>query len=650
MKKEQVNDSQEQVMAVLDKINYPEDLKKLSVTELKKLSQEIRDVIIKVVSENGGHLSSNLGAVDLTLSLHRVFDAPKDKIIWDVGHQCYTHKIVTGRKDRIYSIRKKDGLVGFPDRNESEYDVLNTGHASTSLAFASGMAIARDNNKEDYHIVAVIGDGALTGGLALEALNHIGQIKQRLIIVLNDNKMSISPNVGGISKYLNYLASGRPYIRLKEMVQAIFKAIPGIGKNMVEVTRKLLTVLRTMMVPGSFFNDLGVKYIGPIKGHDFKELEKVLQDAQKYDYPVLLHVVTEKGQGYKPAEENPSDYHSSAPFDVANGQFIKKSNKPSYSKVFGKTVLQLIKEDQSIIALTAAMPGGTGLDVVQEEFPGNFYDVGIAEQYMLAFAGGLALGGRKPIVSIYSTFMQRAMDQIMHDVTLMDIPVVVGIDRAGLVGGDGPTHQGIFDISLLRPLPGVVLMAPKDENELRHMVYTALRLKKPVFIRYPKEPGLGVPMDEEFKELPPGKSEILQEGPDGVVLAVGPLVYRALEAAEKLKTHDHIDLTVVNVRYIKPLDTEVILDCLNRKKRLIHKKKRIITIEDGVRSGGFSTMVREFLSTEKVKNYSILALGVPEENIDVASREELLARYHLNAEGIYTEIKQLFKRKKDSEL
>ena len=644
MKKEKVIDSQELVMAVLDKINYPEDLKKLSIPEVKKLSQEIREVIIKVVSENGGHLSSNLGVVDLTLSLHRVFDAPKDKIIWDVGHQCYTHKIVTGRKDRIYSIRKKDGLVGFPDMKESEYDVLNTGHASTSLAFASGMAIARDNNKAHYHIVAVIGDGALTGGLALEALNHIGQIKQRLIIILNDNKMSISPNVGGISKYLNYLASGRPYIRLKEMVQAIFNAIPGIGKNMVEATRKLLTVLRTMMVPGSFFNDLGVKYIGPIKGHDIKEMEKAFQDAKKYDFPVLLHVVTEKGQGYKPAEENPSDYHSSAPFDVANGQFIKKSNNPSYSKVFGQTVLELVKRDQSIIALTAAMPGGTGLDLVQEKFPGNFYDVGIAEQYMLAFAGGLALGGRKPIISIYSTFLQRAMDQIMHDVTLMDIPIVVGIDRGGLVGGDGPTHQGIYDISLLRPLPGVVLMAPKDENELRHMVYTALHLKKPVFIRYPKESGRGVPMDEEFKELPLGKSEILQEGPDGVILAVGTLVYRALEAAEKLKTRDNINLTVVNVRYIKPLDTDLILDCVNRKKRLLNKKKRIITIEDGIRTGGFGTLVREFLSTGKVKNYSLLALGVPEENIEVASREELLARYHLNAEGIYAEIKNIFKK------
>jgi 1-deoxy-D-xylulose-5-phosphate synthase len=632
-------------MNLLDKINSPKDLNALSIDELEKLSEEIRDVIIKVVSENGGHLSSNLGVVDMTLMLHRVFDTPRDRIIWDVGHQCYTHKIVTGRKDRIFSIRKKDGLVGFPDVNESEHDVLNTGHASTSLAFASGMAIARDAAKEDHHIVAVIGDGALTGGMALEALNHIGQEKQRLIIVLNDNKMSISPNVGGISKYLNYLASGRPYIRLKEVVQTIFKHIPGIGKNMVDATRKLLAVMRTMMVPGSFFNDLGVKYIGPIKGHDFKEMEKVFQEAKKYDFPVLLHVVTEKGQGYKPAQENPSDYHSSAPFDIANGKFIKKDSKPSYSKIFGQTALELVKRDKKIITLTAAMPGGTGLDLVQDEFPENFYDVGIAEQYMFDFAGGLALGGMKPLVAIYSTFMQRAIDQIIHDITLMKIPVVVGIDRGGLVGGDGPTHQGIYDIALLRPLPDVAIMAPKDENELRHMVYTGFQLKKPVFIRYPKEPGVGVPIDEDFKELPLGKSETLREGTDGIILAVGPLVYRAMEAAEKLAAEENIDLTVINIRYIKPLDTELILNSIRKKKNILTKKRKIITLEDGIRVGGFGTLIREFLLAEKVKNYQILSLGVPEEDIEVASREELLAKYHLNADGIYQEVKKMFRRK-----
>lgn len=632
---------------LIDNIHSPKDLKTLDFDQLQTLSAEIREIIIGIVSKNGGHLASNLGAVDLTLMLHRVFDAPRDKIIWDVGHQCYTHKIVTGRRDRMPTIRKRGGLIGFPDINESEYDVLNTGHASTSLAFASGMAIARDRAGEDFHIIPVIGDGALTGGLALEALNHIGQVKQRLIIVLNDNKMSISPNVGGISKYLNYLASGRPYIRMKEVVHAIFKAIPGIGKNMVEATRKILTIMRTMMVPGSFFNDLGVKYIGPIKGHDLREMEKAFEEAKKYDFPVLLHVVTEKGQGYEPAMEDPSSFHSSGPFTIENGKFIKKGTAPSYSSVFGSTVLELVRRDKSIMALTAAMPGGTGLDAVQNEFPDNFYDVGIAEQYMFSFAGGLALGGRKPVVGIYSTFMQRAVDQVIHDFSLMNIPVVVGVDRGGLVGGDGPTHQGLYDISLLRPLPGVVLMAPKDENELRHMIYTGLELKKPVFIRYPKEPGIGVDLDDEFKQLPLGKSEILREGSHGVILAVGPLVYRALKAADTLAREEHIDLTVVNVRFIKPLDTELILECVeNVKKRekILNKKKYIITVEDGTRNGGFSTLVRELLLKEKVKNYALLPLGVPEEIVEVASREELLDKYHLNAEGITNEIKALFNK------
>ncbi len=629
--------------SVLDKINFPRDLKELPFGELETLSREIRNIIIDVVSKNGGHLASNLGAVDLTLMLHRVFDAPRDKIIFDVGHQCYTHKILTGRKARIHTIRQKDGLLGFPDYHESEYDVLNTGHASTSLAFASGMAVARDCAGQDYHIIAVIGDGALTGGVALEALNHIGQVKQRLIIVLNDNKMSISPNVGGISKYLNYLASGRSYIRMKEVVQRIFKAIPGIGKKMVDVTRKMLTVMRIMVVPGSFFNDLGVKYIGPIQGHNLKELEDAFQEAKKYDFPVLLHVVTEKGQGYKPAEEDPSSYHSSGPFDIANGQFITKSTNPAYSVVFGETVCEMIRGDKTIIALTAAMPGGTGLDLVQAEFPENFYDVGIAEQYMFSFAGGLALGGRKPIVAIYSTFLQRAIDQVIHDISLMNIPMVVGIDRAGLVAGDGPTHQGLYDISLLRPIPGLVLMAPKDENEMRHMIYTGMLLRKPVFIRYPKEPGIGVAMDKEFKELPLGKGEILREGNDGVILAVGTLVYRALQAAEKLATENKIHLTVVNIRYIKPLDSPLILSFFTAAHVPSGKKIPIITIEDGIRDGGFSTIVRELLLSQKVENFELLSLGIPEEIGTVASREELLDQYHLNAQGIYQEIKELFK-------
>lgn len=618
---------------MLERAASPDDVKKLSFKELGILSREIRDLIIEVVSRNGGHLSSNLGVVDLTIALHKVFDSPADRIIWDVGHQCYTHKILTGRKDRMFTIRQKDGLVGFPDIFESEHDALNTGHASTSLAFASGMAVARDNKKETFHIVPVIGDGALTGGVALEALNHIGQVKQRMIIVLNDNKMSISPNVGGIAKYLNYLAAGRPYIRLKEVIQSIFKAIPGIGKYMVVGSRKILDLVRRMTVPGSLFNDLGVKYIGPINGHDLKEMVKELEKAKRYDFPVLLHVVTTKGKGYEPASENPTSFHSSAPFDVRNGKFIKSGNKPSYSKIFGRTVLRLVREDRKVVALTAAMPEGTGLDQVKKEFPNNFFDVGIAEQYMFNFAGGISLGGLKPVIGIYSTFLQRAVDQVIHDIILMKIPVVVGIDRAGLIGGDGSTHQGIYDISLLRPLPGIVLMAPKDENELQHMVYTGMKLKKPVFIRFPKEPGIGVELDAEFKKLPLGKSEVLREGKDGSILAVGTLVYRALEAAEKLYAKKKIDLAVINVRFIKPLDRGLI-------QKLLKKSKVIITIEDGIWNGGFSSKVRELLIAERVKDHKVLALGVPEEIVGVASREELLAKYNLNAAGIYKEIKK----------
>jgi 1-deoxy-D-xylulose-5-phosphate synthase len=390
-------------MPLLQKILTPADVKKLSLEELSALSAEITELLVQVVSQNGGHLSSNLGVVDLSLALHRVFNAPTDKIIWDIGHQSYTHKIITGRRERMFSIRKKNGLLGFPDRDESEYDVLNTGHASTSLGFASGLAIARDRHGEKFNIVTVIGDGALTGGVALEALNHIGQVKQRLIIILNDNKMSISPNVGGISRHLNYLVSGRPYIRMKEVIQNILRAIPVVGKSLFELAKKVEVLMRTLIVPGSLFDELGIKYIGPVHGHDFREMLKEFEAAKKYDFPVLLHVVTSKGKGYVPAADDPSSFHSSAPFNIKNGKFIGHANGPSYSEIFGRTVLKLIEGDRKFVALTAAMPEGTGLEVVQKEFPDNFFDVGIAEQYMFDFAGGLALGGLKPLVGVYST-------------------------------------------------------------------------------------------------------------------------------------------------------------------------------------------------------------------------------------------------------
>lgn len=623
-------------MPLLEQILTPADVKKLSLEELSQLSAEITELLIQVVSRNGGHLSSNLGVVDLTLALHRVFNAPTDKIIWDIGHQSYTHKIITGRRDRIFSIRKKDGLLGFPDRDESEYDVLNTGHASTSLGFASGLAIARDRQGEKFNIVAVIGDGALTGGVALEALNHIGQVKQRLIIILNDNKMSISPNVGGISRHLNYLVSGRPYIRMKEVIQNLLKSIPVVGKSLYELAKKIEVLMRTMIVPGSLFDELGIKYIGPVNGHDFREMLKEFEAAKKYDFPVLLHVVTSKGKGYVPAAADPSSYHSSAPFNIEDGKFIDGAKSPSYSEIFGRTVLKLIERDRRIVALTAAMPEGTGLEIVQKEFPDNFFDVGIAEQYMFDFAGGLALGGLKPVVGVYSTFMQRAVDQIIHDISLMRIPILVGLDRAGLVGGDGPTHQGIYDIALLHPIPDIVLMAPKDENELQHMVYTGSRLAKPVFIRYPKEPGRGVLLDEDFVEIPEGKAEVLRRGGHALILAVGPLVYRALEAAEQLARLDGIEATVVNIRYLKPLDRELLFS-------LTAKIEKIITVEDGMAAGGFAAIIhKEFFSRGR-DNHEFLTLAVGGGAIPLASREELLEHYGLNSAGIYRQIRAFVK-------
>ncbi len=616
---------------LLDAIHSPADLRRLSIEEMRALAEEIRALIIEVVARNGGHLSSNLGAVELTLALHREFEAPRDRIIWDIGHQCYTHKIVTGRRPRMGTIRTRGGLLGFPDRDESEYDVVNTGHASTSLGFAAGLAMARDRAGSDGHIVAVVGDGALTGGVALEALNHIGQLRPPLIIVLNDNKMSISPNVGAISKHLNYLALGRPYIRFKEVLHRILTAIPLVGRGLFQLARKVEILARTMMVPGSLFDELGIKYIGPINGHDLRELLKEFREAKAYDVPVLLHVVTRKGRGYEPAADNPSSFHSSSPFNISNGQFLKKEAHVSYSEVFGRTAARLVALDPQTVALTAAMPEGTGLDAVQRQFPEHFFDVGIAEQYMFDFAGGLALAGRRPVVGVYSTFLQRALDQVIHDISLMNLPVLVGLDRAGLVGGDGPTHQGLYDIAMLRPVPNLLLLAPRDENELQHMLYTAFRQKKPAFVRFPKEPARGTPLDGELRELPVGRAEVMRPGSAATILAVGPLVWRALQAAERLHRRLGLDIEVVDVRWIKPLDEELL-------KARAAAARPLVTVEDGALAGGFGTMVRERIDALGFPGVRLLRIGVAEEVVPLASRAELLARYGLDAEGIERQV------------
>jgi len=620
---------------MLERIDSPADLKDLSLEELAQLAREIRELIVEVVSRNGGHLSSNLGAVDLTIALHKVFDSPRDKLIWDIGHQCYTHKILTGRRDKMTTIRTRGGLMGYPDIRESEHDALNVGHASTSLGVASGMCIARDRMKEDHHVVVVIGDGALTGGVALEALNHIGQVKQRMIIILNDNKMSIAPNVGGISKHLNYLVAGRPYIRLKEVIQSLLKSIPGVGKSMFEVARKVEILMRTMMVPGSLFDELGVKYIGPINGHDLNEMIKEFREARNYDFPLLLHVVTRKGEGYSYAVDDPSAFHSSAPFNVSNGKFVKKEKQLSYSEVFGRAVRDLVAVDPKLVAITAAMPEGTGLDLVQKEFPDNFFDVGIAEQYMFDFACGLARGGLKPCLGIYSTFLQRSIDQVIHDVSLMEIPMVIGVDRAGLVGGDGPTHQGVYDIALLRPVPGIVLAAPADEGDLRDMVYSAFQWEKPVFLRYPKEPGRGR-LGGEFRLITLGRSELILSGNDGWLLAVGPLLWRALEAAEKLKLEHGLAFNVVDVRFLKPVDQEMLA-------KVAKSGLPVVTIEDGTIIGGFASIVNDFMNAEAARG-RVLNLGVSEGVAGLASREELLNQFFLDSSGIAGRTADFMKR------
>ncbi|UCC39446.1 MAG: 1-deoxy-D-xylulose-5-phosphate synthase [Candidatus Aminicenantes bacterium] len=620
---------------ILDEINKPEDLKKLSVKNLSKLAREVRTLIIDVVSKNGGHLSSNLGMVDLTLALHYVFDAPHDKIIWDVGHQCYTHKIVTGRKEEFRTLRQFDGLCGFPCREESEYDVYNTGHASTALSAALGMAVARDKKKDNFNVVAVVGDGSLTGGVAWEALNQIGHIRERLIIVLNYNEMSISENVGAMSKYLSYLVSGRYYLRLKDLAKSIIRAIPAVGEPMIKVGRAVEEAIKKTFFPGVVFEELGVRYVGPIQGHSIRSLIDVLEEAKTYNGPILIHCVTQKGRGYRPAENNPEKFHSASPFNIQTGESLDKNQRPTYSSIFGQTVLNIAKKDEKVVAITAAMPDGTGLKSFSHQFPERFFDVGIAEQHAVDFATGLALNGFKPVVAIYSTFLQRAYDQLYHDVCLMDVPIVFALDRAGIVPDDGPTHQGVNDIVYLRHLPNMIVMAPKNENELQHMIKSALSYPHTTAVRFPKGKGQGVPLDKSLEEIPLSKSELLKEGED-LFLALGSMVYPALEAAERLEK-EGISLAVVNARFVKPLDEKIILD-------YAQPGRVVITAEEGVVAGGFGTAVRELLDREKRFDIKFKSIGLPLEIYPWGKVEQIKKKYFLDEEGLFNQIKDFYKK------
>jgi len=621
---------------LLDRIQSPKDLKELKARDLSKLAKEMRKLIIDTVSKTGGHLSSNLGVVELTLALHYAFDAPRDKIIWDVGHQCYPHKILTGRQNMFGSLRQYNGMSGFPCRKESEYDVYDTGHASTALSAALGMSIARDKKKDDYNVVAVIGDGSLTGGIAWEALNQIGHLREKLIIVLNYNEMSISHNVGAMSKYLSYIVSEQHYLKIKDLVKSILMIIPAVGKPMIKVGGAVEEAIKKTFFPGLVFEELGVKYVGPVSGHNIGSLIEVFNKAKSYSGPVLIHCVTQKGRGYAPAKKNPERFHSASPFDVATGEPLVKNQRPTFSQVFGKTVIKLGEKDEKVMAITAAMPDGTGLADFGNRFPERLFDVGIAEQHAVEFAAGLGVSGYKPVVAVYSTFLQRAYDQLYHDICLMDIPVVFALDRAGIVPDDGPTHQGVNDIVYLRHLPHMIVMAPKDENELQHMIHSALSYSHPTAVRFPKGKGLGVRLDRKFKVIRPGESELLKNG-EHLLLALGSMVHPALAAAEKLEK-EGISLAVVNARFAKPLDEKMIL-------RFARNSGVIITAEEGITAGGFGSAVREFLDRKNMFDIRFKSIGIPLEIYPLGKAEYIKKKLMLDEEGLCKQIKAFFNEK-----
>ncbi len=620
---------------ILDGINGPGDLKKLSLEELARLAAEIRALILDVVSKNGGHLSPNLGVVEITLALHRVFDSPRDKIVWDVGHQAYAHKIITGRRDLFRGLRQRGGILGFPAREESEHDAYNTGHASTAMSAALGMAVARDRKGEKRKIIAVVGDGSLTGGIAWEALNQIGHLRESLIIVLNDNEMSISPSVGGLSKYLGYLASGQPYLRIKDLAKSVLKAVPMLGWPLIRAGRAVEELVKKTFFPGLVFEELGLRYVGPVQGHSLGSLIEVFEDAKKYkDGPVLIHCITRKGRGYVPAQEDPEHFHGASPFNIQSGETAARAAKPTYSQVFGRTMIELARADEKVLAITAAMPEGTGLAPFARERPRQFYDVGIAEQHAVTFAAGLALSGFRPVCAIYSTFLQRAYDQVYHDVCLQNLPVVFALDRAGIVPDDGPTHQGLNDIAYLRHMPNIVLMAPRDEVRFRRMLAAALRSLHPVAIRYPKSlvpdetPGSGE------TEITPGKSEILQEGKD-LVFAYGSMVLPALKAARLLEA-EGFSLAVVDAIFAKPLDEEMIL-------RFAASGARIITVEEGITAGGFGSAVRELLDRSGRVFIPVKTIGIPVEIYQVGKTDQIKRQYRLDVPGLAEQFREFLK-------
>lgn len=627
---------------LIEEIDSPKKLKSLKAEQLKKLAEEMRKIIIHRVSINGGHLASNLGVVELTIALHYVFDSPMDKIIWDVGHQSYPHKLLTGRYKDFHTLRKFGGLSGFPKISESPHDIFGTGHSSTSISAAAGIIEARDLRRDKFNVIAVIGDGAMTSGLAFEGLNYIGHVKKNLIVILNDNEMSISPNVGALSNYLSKILTGSFFKRFKRDTKALIEGIPRIGESVAKIAEKAEGSIKGFFLPGGLFEDLGLNYAGPIDGHDILLMIETLKNLKDSNEPVLVHIVTKKGKGYKYSEIDPCIYHGIGPFKVETGiDNIKGSDTSiaeltnvniSYSELFGKALTELALNDKRIVAITAAMKEGTGLSSFADKFPDRFYDVGIAEPHAVTFAAGLATQGIKPVVAIYSTFLQRAYDQIIHDVCLQNLPVIFAIDRGGIVGEDGATHQGLFDLSFLRAIPNLIIMSPKDGNEMIEMLRFAINLNGPVAIRYPRGNICCAFNTEEFSKVELGKSEIIHQGSHSAIIAIGNSVYPSLIAAKRF-AEKSIDIAVINARFLKPIDKDLLIS-------LTQKFKKLITVEENVLAGGFGSAVLEALSKAKITDVLVKRIGIDDVFIEHGSQRTLRKKFYLDEEGIYNEINE----------
>ena len=620
-------------MSILKTIHNPDDLKRLKPAQFPKLCQELREQIIGAVSSVGGHLASNLGVVELTVALHYLLDTPHDKIVWDTSNQAYAHKLLTGRREQFHTLRQYGGLSGFCKREESVYDTFNAGHAGTGVSAAYGMVEARDQQGQKHKVVCVVGDGAMTAGMTLEGLHHAGGLGKDFLVILNDNQMSISKNVGAISSYLNRTFTGEFYTKMREETGQLLRKIPHIGYDVEKLARRAEELAKGAILPGLLFEELGFRYAGPIDGHNFEHLLPTLENVLKMKGPVLLHVITKKGLGYEPAEKNPVWFHACPPFVRETGAPAKKAARPSYTQIAIDSLVRLAREDKRVVAITAAMCEGTGLNAFEKEFPDRLYDVGIAEQHAVTSAAGLAAQGMRPVVAMYATFLQRAYDQVVHDVATQNLPVTFCIDRGGLVAEDGTTHHGAFDYAYLRHMPNMVIMAPKDENELQHMLKTGLRYEGPASVRYPRGVSMGVPMDRELQELPIGKGELLRDGSDVAIIAIGVPVWSAMKAAEQL-SQDGLSTAVINARFVKPLDEELIVSVAKRVRY-------VVTVEEGCKMGGFGSAVLETLSDAGVTGVKTKILGLPDWYIEQGPQDLLRERYGLTTDGIYRGVKEL---------